>query len=378
MSSALEVDIRPGSGLGPFEIGMSLWNVLDMLRRMQHAFPLVDVKYDPDTATTPVLLHVRPHLDLLFAGYHQRLHTICVRKLRDSSPPITLKYKEYTLSSPEEVLRRLGVNRTFGPTYPGDDLRYPGVSFSFDEDGRGEALKGLKSPDDRTQEVKRVIITQKNPEGGRQDALDEVSECEAMVGEIEKAIVKVHDGITLHFHPSISPPVRIRLGDSTAQDLVCDLGPPLRVHYKEDDRMTIHSRSSDREADADTDYFYNYLQHGIDFLISGSTHTVRKIILHSNIPGSPLFQRYKRCPWEIEGRPEDNEDETPPRMRFCDRADQIRHFLGPDQSPPSMLLDRTDDEEALTLPGSITRLVGYDGLILETTESAQVVSVTLF
>ena len=29
--------------------------------------------------------------------------------------------------------------------------------------------------------------------------------------------------------------------------------------------------------------FYNYFQHGIDFLISGVTHTVRKIILHTNI-----------------------------------------------------------------------------------------------
>ncbi|EMD40774.1 hypothetical protein CERSUDRAFT_111359 [Gelatoporia subvermispora B] len=357
---------------------MSLWNILDMLRRMQHAFPLVEVKYDPDTVTTPVVLHIRPHLDLLFSGYHQRLHTICIRKPRDLNPPITLKYKEHVLSSPDEVLRRLGVNRTFGPTYPGDELRYPGVSFGFDVDGRGEALKSSNHPEDRMQEVRRVVITQKSQEGERRDALDEVSECEAMAGEVERAVVKIHDGITLQFHPSSSTQIRIKLGISSAQDLICDLGPPLRIHYKEDDRMTIHARSLDREGDSDTDYFYNYLQYGVDFLIDGSTHLVKKIVLHTNIPGSPLFQRYKRCPWEIEGRPEDNEDETPPRMRFFDRADQIRHFLGPEQSPPSMLLDRTDDEEALTLPGSITRLVGYDGLVLETTESSQVASVTLF
>lgn len=28
----------------------------------------------------------------------------------------------------------------------------------------------------------------------------------------------------------------------------------------------------------------------------------------STKPGSPLFQRYKRCNWEIEGKPEDDED----------------------------------------------------------------------
>jgi hypothetical protein len=84
-------------------------------------------------------------------------------------------------------------------------------------------------------------------------------------------------------------------------------------------------------------------------------HVVMKIILHSNIvsrswdlsgsdgsrrvpkPGSPLFQRYKRCNWEIQGTPEDDEDggvsfgsifattdvllvDTPPRKRFYDRV----------------------------------------------------------
>ncbi len=59
-----------------------------------------------------------------------------------------------------------------------------------------------------------------------------------------------------------------------------------------------------------------------------------------------------------------------------------------------MLLDRTDDEESITLPSSTTRreytvtiasvvllipsVHGYDGIILEVTESSQVVSVMLF
>ena len=170
--------------------GSSLWTVLDMLRGMQHHFPQVDVKYDPDSpSNTPIILHVRPHLDLLFSGQHQRLHTICLRKLRDPYPPVTLRYKDTILSSSEETLRRLGVSRTFGPTYPGDDLRYPGVWFSFEEDNLGEGLKSSNAhPEDRMQEVKRVIISQK---GLERDALDEVIECPAMFGEVLRAIVKV-------------------------------------------------------------------------------------------------------------------------------------------------------------------------------------------
>ncbi|KAJ3716350.1 hypothetical protein DFJ43DRAFT_1006877 [Lentinula guzmanii] len=393
MFSTLDVEIRPGSGLGAFElgnvvlrifpysviqdcVGASLWNIIHMLRQMQHLFPQVEIKYDPDTSsTTPIILHLRPHLDLLFSGKHQRLRTICVRRLRDTSPPVTLRYKDVVLSSADEVLRRVGTSRTFGPTYPGDDLRYPGVWFGFEEDGIGEGRKGAVYHEDRSQEVKRVLISQKEVDTEEGDALGEIAECPIMNGDIALAIAKVHDGVTLHFHPSTSTPVHVRIGTTTAQDLAVILGPPLHVHYKEDDRMTIHSSLHD---ESDTGYFYNYFQHGIDFYISGNTHTVQKIVLQSNVPGTPLFQVYKRCNWEIEGKPEDDEDDTPPRKRFYDRFETISHFLNPREPPPSMLLDRTNDEENITLPSPATRLYGYDGVILEVSEASQVLTITLF
>ena len=177
-----------------FELGSSLWTIIDLLRSLQHMFPQVDVKYDPDTSSiTPIILHLRPHIDLLFSGHHQRLHTICLRKLRDPNPSVTLRYKETVLSSSEEVLIRLSVSRTFGPTYPGDDLRYPGVLFSFEEDVMGEGLKsGTKQSEDRMQEVKRVIVGQKGAHGQERDALDEVIECPAMFGDVARAVVKVN------------------------------------------------------------------------------------------------------------------------------------------------------------------------------------------
>ena len=42
--------------------------------------------------------------------------------------------------------------------------------------------------------------------------------------------------------------MHVRLGYTTAQDLTVELGPPLRVYYKEDDRMAIHSRNKTPEA----------------------------------------------------------------------------------------------------------------------------------
>lgn len=173
-------------------IGASLWSTLDLLRRHNALFPRVDVKYDAESpCTSVVVLHLRPHLDLLFTGSHQKLRTIVLRQLRDPNPPVTLRYRDNILSSPQETLRKLNVSRLFGPTYAGDSLLYPGVAFTFDEDGIGDTLttKTIDS-DDRAKEVKRVIITQKaiNQE---KDALDEVEECPPLIGSIKLASIRV-------------------------------------------------------------------------------------------------------------------------------------------------------------------------------------------
>lgn len=165
--------------------GSSLWTVIETLRGLQQ-FPQVDIKYDPEASTiSQVIVHIRPHLDLLFSGRNQRLHTICLRKLRDQSPPVILRYKDVVLSSPETIFKRVDVSRTFGPTYSGEDLGYPGVCFSFSNDG----ITDSSSPStiDRTQEVKRIIITQRD----EQDALEEVRECAIMNGDVVRAVARV-------------------------------------------------------------------------------------------------------------------------------------------------------------------------------------------
>ena len=206
---------------------------------MQNKFPQVDVKFDTDSPTTPIIIHVRPHLDLLFSEYHQRLHTIVLKRFRDV-PPVTIRFKDKVLLAPDQILRRVDVNRALGPTYEGEELRYPGVWFSFDEN---------TSSQDQNQEIKSIIITQHN--GQDRDALQEVLECPVMCGDIARAVVKVHKGVALHLYPNVisSEPCFVEIGVTTAQDLSVELGAPFTRHYRDDDRMHIHSklRANDEE-----------------------------------------------------------------------------------------------------------------------------------
>jgi len=91
--------------------------------------------------------------------------------------------------------------------------------------------------------------------------------------------------------------ITIELGCTTAEDLLCDLGPSTRTYFKEDvrvsigcykgslkffgyfqDRMAIHSRISDtKESDSTASYFLNYCSLGIDFLLD-QKHTVSKMV----------------------------------------------------------------------------------------------------
>jgi hypothetical protein len=192
---SLEYELVPGHRLGPFVLGSSLWKVLEYLREVKVSHPQVNVKYDPENpVASPIILHVLPYLDLLFSGVSQRLHTIAVRRLHPATlgMPLILQYRDNVLAAPNQPLRKSAVTKHFGPTYSGDVMRYPGIWFAFHEDGE-DISPGSKvgQADDRTSEVKKIVIHQKTIEGQNPDSLDELVECEAMSGDLSKVIVKV-------------------------------------------------------------------------------------------------------------------------------------------------------------------------------------------
>lgn len=173
-------------------------------------FPHVDIKFDQQQpAISPIILHLRPHVDLLFSPRGQRLHTISIRRLRPLpngavSTILTLRYALHevgemtVLSSPSMVLRRSDVNKVFGPTYPGEALSFPGIWFAFDE----EAAAPFPSPHSRTSspplaaaalgpdrnaEVKRIVVCQRF-----KDVTDgEVLVCPSMERELKCVTAEV-------------------------------------------------------------------------------------------------------------------------------------------------------------------------------------------
>jgi len=117
-------------------------------------------------------------------------------------------------------------------------------------------------------------------------------------------------------------PIELVLRKTTPQDVICELGAPQSMHWKEDDRLSIHSQSPSNVSSKGA-LFYSYFALGFDLMFSGPSDpsnsennedgedgdtdsdeekenpVLLKVVLHNNVPGSALFGRYGRCCWVI-------------------------------------------------------------------------------
>ena len=233
------------------------------------------------------------------------------------------------------------------------------------------------------------------------------------------------------------------------QDVLTELGPPARIFNKPRPKMSIHSLPSSRKAgraraprskrdDDDeglqdvvrNDYYLNYFGLGIDVLVDGRTHTVSKVVLHSNFPGyvgvlatrsqlgmehgsafthvlrasHPEFNQYAKCNFTVHwpkqvgshtARPAASADATPPDGDEASGAG-AGAGAGSGASLPlgkfSVNTQWKDVERAmggsggrpmvhgsLANPFGPTYLYAFDGMVVEVMkESGHIASVTVF
>ncbi|ODO09809.1 hypothetical protein I350_02026 [Cryptococcus amylolentus CBS 6273] len=365
-----QYDIVPGDRVGIFQLGDSLWYVLDLLRTHKNEYPKYDLSWDSENPHKSAIIIHLPSLTLYFPAPLQRLALISFPSL--SASTLTLTYETQVLASPGQPLTRAKVGRILGPTLvnEGKDLVFPGVKFemsatSTSGSGRDDAADKLEVS------AKDVELT--------------------LPGQLMSCVIEPKKGIVLHF--SGIDPLEIWIGKTTAQDLLLDLGPPLRKFWKEDDRLEKMWGGESEPGGC----FWNYFQHGLDFLVSPD-YVVTKILCYSNIPGTPLFQRYSHCPWVLSA-PSGDLDQTSPLRSFSSQLSPKRSQYDDVQSeeegvkdeesvsgdsgrvagkapadyspkgagkPPAMALDRAVEGglEGVINVGE-SRLVGFEGLIIE-------------
>ncbi|KAF9915699.1 hypothetical protein BX616_005579 [Lobosporangium transversale] len=354
MAQRLDLSIAPGKHLGWLRLGMSLWDIIRLLRDQAALIPAVELKYsEEDPFAADIVLKLASNgIELRFEPYLQRLKLIHVYDFSR----LRLTYKGGEVCSSKALPTFLLINQLIGPTFPGEfdssnnlyTLSYPGLSLVFPIPEKHTLLYQtsadlpIEFPDGNTPVATHMYIfhgadwitAAPIPVTTLARNIQDSSSPNLYNGrigenrtEVEKVVARINYGAVLQFPgPMQSQKCLIQLHVTTPQDLLADLGSPGSIYYKEDDKMQIHNDTdgspqsqqvddgilgemedvgydrSSHPADGShqpNDYFYNYFHLGIDVLFDGSTHRCKKIVMHTNIPGHFDFQSYKRCPFVL-------------------------------------------------------------------------------
>ncbi|KAF9113623.1 Cullin-3 [Mortierella sp. AM989] len=273
MAQQLDLIIAPGKHLGWFRLGMSLWDIIRLLREQAALIPVVELKYSEEDpfAADIVLKLVSNGIELRFEPYSQRLKLVHVYDFSR----LRLTYKGGEVCSSKALPTFLLINRLFGPTYPGEfdvqkniyTLSYPGLSLVFPIPEKliflyqTSAELPIEFPDGNTPVASHMYIfhgadwltAAPVPVSTLARNIQDSSSPSTHSGrvgegrpELEKVLAKINYGAILQFVGANQPQkCLIQLNVTTPQDLLADLGSPGSIYYKEDDKMQIHSDTDD-------------------------------------------------------------------------------------------------------------------------------------
>lgn len=348
-------------------LGSSLYDILNAIQADQKHFPKVDVTFSAEKPlTTPVIVTLPLNgIRLRFAPKTQYL---CLIEIIDLGLD-NFTYKGEPLvpktSNVPSGLQYRRVYHLFGPSYPGEYQKLPGNDaeglYCLSFQGIALSFPMQTSAWIPGTDHAKLLSTAAGPVssvaiyigGSWPDARSHLSN--RGLGESTKHHHHDFDHAIIHADESVelvntsTQSVSLCLGQSTAQDLVTDLGPPDVVYKRpghilnpprandstDRRRSSIrrHSRasapssfSSNNTDSYDFDFdensavegpdvtkleeqYYCYYRHGIDILLgdignsrnhaSGAPQVVTRVILHGNIPGSHAFGRHRRIPWNF-------------------------------------------------------------------------------
>ncbi|KAJ9059407.1 hypothetical protein DSO57_1002405 [Entomophthora muscae] len=439
INGALSLEVRPGVAMGPFYLGQTLNVVVANLNYNAMLVPTVDFSFDPkEPLSKDFAVQLRNNgLVLYFDPSLQVLKEVVVHDLSR----VRISYRGVICSSVDEQLTSARVHQLLGPTYPGHFnstrdqyiVDYPGLSFYFKVPAQSTEHQlvqesPLELPGIRAPVCHRICVYIHRPHLSPSERLSPVNASmptesaflsSAVAGHLSRAKILPKVGIYLLAHSCERPilNVWVKLGITTAQDCLADLGSPGKVFYKDDNKMDIHrvnitaksnlnakssptpspssspasrstyssSKQSHHPVTPPTDYFYNYFDLGLDVLFDGFTHCAKKIILHNNFPNHFDFNAYRKCHFEFlpsqsENTPDgDSLTSWPPSQSGISSdtpVSKIEEAWGPPIGRP-VVYDHSHGQ--YHNPFHPTTLRGYDNnLILEVLDNGHLASVTVF
>eukprot|EP01155_Anaeramoeba_flamelloides_P052534 Anaeramoba_flamelloidesc42786_g2_i2.p1 GENE.c42786_g2_i2~~c42786_g2_i2.p1 ORF type:complete len:480 (-),score=84.33 c42786_g2_i2:25-1464(-) len=351
--------INPGKSLGPFKLGRTLSTILSLAQKYYSIVGNCELIYDQqDPLLRPMVLWFRKlGVKLHFCSKFQRLIVI-----EFNFDFVTYHFEKSILAKNGRSPRLDHILRIIGPSYPGnfnDQYKYylhhyQGLTFSFPI---AKHLRKKVDPKkdisdlfpDKAQLVAKCGFVYHGESFHQIDILP--FNFETYYGE--EVFVVPQKGLFFQKRD------KYILFQHSIQDILLVLGKPERVYLKttngqkkmlnhneiekeaKDTKIKVTNNKNDKNKKKTlptktktktetgvgntttneieinfndnslrnlpkvgkfTDYIWNYFQYGLDIIINGKTHQIKKFVLHTNFPNSIDFNIYQRCNYRIQKR----------------------------------------------------------------------------
>jgi hypothetical protein len=281
-----------GTSLGPFTLGVVLEEVIVFLQR--HGMELRNNEFiynDAEPYSTDFCLKINDWgLNLRFDSVSQRLKFIDVTDFSK----VSILYSGMRFAGPAGAPSLRFLSEIFGPSFPcspsaeagGYILQYPGVSFLFSSreelsppDSKSSSRAPLREPPPSSATASRLFVYF-GPELASRAVPPPLASDPFYFEEVH---VRVGYGVWF------SRRDKAITFDSSSQDVLTDLGPPSVTLSSPQTHSLYHPLS------VPADLVYRYFSIGVDVTLASSSHRVKSIVLHTNLPGLPQFGLHRKC-----------------------------------------------------------------------------------
>lgn len=251
-------NIQPGRGLGGlFYLDMPINRVINKLQSFSSRVP--EVRLITQTSSHSIILSVPDYrLTLIFHELYQTLDTIEIDCRPGRGHEIPILYMNQMLRDYSE-LPNLIESSYIPERIEGNSTleHYKGITLITQENTLLKILihKGNTIPNN----------------GGRSTEVD---------------LFLIYLGNKIEFKKAVGHVYKIEW-NCFPEAIIEILGAPDKVYYKA------------RNKTGCSDYFYNYFDLGVDLLFDGNSHTLKKIVMHTNQPENMLFNEYVRSHFSI-------------------------------------------------------------------------------
>ena len=320
------MQVEPSCRIDSFSLGMPIGDAVDFIQRnCGQGNTLTYNPVSPASDRYPTVINVRDiQLKLYFSHDTQEMLKLTLSSPWKTEIVLIQKYERIRICSPDDPLifdqlETFPLRKNIVRSRCRCQVVCTGICFTFDPETLhlkeisifhdGSDVKPIAPPPFSVYyppgfyTLRYINLSRRSKKGPVIGLTAGLTCCTAKrVHKVENIDVDNFESILLENNVKIENFERHILFGDSLQDVLTELGTPEKSYYQEKPSRLLARNDYYQLSDTvpSGDLYLNYKSLGLDVVISGTSHKVIRIVLHSNFPGHYDFNLYRRCPFALD------------------------------------------------------------------------------